>query len=77
MSCDRKPLTAEQMELFRVCGERILERQRLGFKFAPEALADGRRWAAFPKLPHALSSGEPVPDDQLPPALRGGALEVF
>jgi hypothetical protein len=77
MSCEPKPLTAEQCELFRICGERILERHRLGFKFAPEALADGRRWAAFQKLPHSLSSGEPVPDEQLPRALRGGALEVF
>lgn len=70
-------LTPEQQELFRLCGERILENHRLGRKVTPEALADGRRWAAYPKLPHALSSGEPVPDDQLPPALRGGALEVF
>jgi len=83
MSCDpqssRAPqvLTDEQRELFRLCGERILERQRLGFKVGPKALADGRRWAAFPKLPHALSSGEPVPDEQLKPALRGGALEIF
>ena len=72
-----KPLTAEQQELFRLCGERILESRRMGHKFSPEALADARRWAAFPKLPHALSRGEPVPDEQLPPALRGGALEVF
>ena len=77
MSCEPKPLTAEQQELHRLCGERILENHRLGRKVSPEALADARRWAAFPKLPHALSSGEPVPDDQLPPALRGGALEVF
>ena len=73
-----KPLTAEQQELFRVCGERILREhaQRLR-KFTPDVLADARRWAAFPKLPHSLSSGEPVPDEQLPPALRGGVLEVF
>lgn len=77
MSCEGKSLTTEQRELFRLCGERILDRHRLGFKFSPEALADARRWAAFPKLPHALSSGAPVPDEQLPPALRGGALEVF
>ena len=70
-------LTDEQKELFRQCGERILENHRLGRKVTPEALADGRRWAAFPKLPHALSSGEPVPDADLKPALRGGALEVF
>jgi hypothetical protein len=70
-------LTPEQQELFRRCGERILENHRLGRKVTPEALADGKRWAALPKLPHALSSGEPVPDNQLPPALRGGALEVF
>lgn len=65
MSCDeqagRAPqgLTAEQKELFRQCGERILERHRLGFKVDPQALADGRRWAKFKPLRQPLSSGEP------------------
>lgn len=83
MSCDpqagRAPqvLTDEQRELFRLCGVRILELRRSGHKFSPEALADARRWARRKPLPHALSSGEPVPDEQLKPALRGGALEVF
>ena len=70
-------LNAGQRELFRLCGQRIVDDHAAGRKIAPEALADGRRWAALPKLPHALSTGEPVPDEQLPPALRGGALEVF
>lgn len=77
MSCEPKPQAsehAERQELFRLCGERILDAHRLGRKINPDALADARRWAAFPKLPHSLSSGEPVPDEQLPPALRGGAL---
>lgn len=69
--------TAEQRELFRLCGQRILDNHAAGRKVSPEALADGRKWAALPVLPHSLSSGEPVPDDQLPPALRNGALEVF
>lgn len=52
-------LTDEQRELFRLCGERILENHRLGRKVTPEALADGRRWAKFKPLQRALSSGEP------------------
>ncbi len=52
-------LTDEQRELFRLCGVRILDMRRNGHKFSPEALADGRRWASFPKLQRALSSGEP------------------
>jgi hypothetical protein len=65
--------TAEQRELFRLCGERILrDHERRVRNFAPEVLADARRWAGYAPLPHALSNG-----DQLPPALRGCALEVF
>lgn len=67
----------EQRELFRLCGQRIVDDHAAGRKIAPEALADGRRWAALPKLQHPMGPGEPVTDDQLPPALRGGALEVF
>lgn len=59
MSCNPKPLTPEQRELFRLCGERILERQRMGFKVDPKALADGRRWAKIKPLQRALSPGEP------------------
>ena len=70
-------MTDEQRELFRIAGETILENHRLGRKATPEALANGRKWAAYPKLPHALSSGEPVPDADLPAALRNGALEIF
>lgn len=72
-----RPLTREQKELFRIAGQRIVDAHRSGRKFSPEALADGQRWASIPRLPHALSSGEPVPDEQLPAPLRGGALEVF
>lgn len=72
-----KPLTREQQELFRIAGQRILDDHRAGRKITPEALADARRWAAIPRLPHALSSGEPVPDEQLPAPLRGGNLEIF
>jgi hypothetical protein len=64
-------LTPEQMELHRLCGERILkEHASRGRKFADDVLADARRWAAFPKLHGALSDGLPV-------ALRGDNLEVF
>lgn len=75
---NQRPLTQrelEQRELFRVCGERILVSHRAGRKVTPEALADGRRWAAYPPLQGPLSAG--VPDADLPPALRNGALEVF
>jgi hypothetical protein len=68
-------LTPEQRELFRLCGQRILDNHAAGRKVSPEALADGKRWAAYPPLTRPLSAG--VPDDQLPPALRDGALEVF
>lgn len=70
-------MTDEQRELFRIAGQRMLEQHRDGRKFTPEALADARKWAAYPVLPHALSGGEPVPDEHLPESLRGGALEVF
>lgn len=69
--------TREQLELFRIAGERILRDAKAGRKFAPDVLADARRWASIPPLPHPLSSGEPVPDEHLPAPLRGGALEVF
>ena len=68
-------LTPEQRELFRLCGERILANHRAGRKVSPEALADGKRWAAYPPLAGPMSAG--VPDDQLPAPLRGGALEAF
>ena len=77
MSCDPKPLTAEQCALFRQCGENILRRHRAGQKFSAEALADARRWAAFPVVRTPAGTGVQVPDEQLPPALRGGALEIF
>ena len=68
-------MTPEQRELFRLCGERILANHAAGRKVTPEALADGKRWAAIPPLGRPLTAG--VPDDQLPPPLRGGALETF
>ena len=68
-------LTPEQRELFRLCGERILANHAAGRKVTPEALADGKRWAAFPPLAGPMSAG--VPDNELPAPLRGGNLEVF
>ncbi len=66
-------LSPEQQELHRLCGERILkEHAARGRKFTADVLADAKRWAAFPKLPHALTNGEPLPE-----ALRGDNLEVF
>lgn len=70
-------LTVEQRELFRIAGQRILDDAAAGRKFSAAALADARVWAAYPRLPHSLSTGEPVPDHELAPPLRGGALEVF
>ena len=68
-------LNPEQRELFRLCGERILANHAAGRKVTPEALADGKRWAAFPPLAGPMSAG--VPDKELPAPLRGGNLEVF
>lgn len=53
-------LTAEQRELFRICGQRILDNHAAGRKVSPQALADGRKWAALPQLKRAMSSGEPA-----------------
>lgn len=68
-------MTHEQRELFRLCGQRILANHSAGRKVTPEALADGKRWAAFPPLAGPMSAG--VPDNELPAPLRGGNLEVF
>lgn len=67
-------LTPEQCELFRLCGERILENHRLGHPVSPDVLANGSRWAAHPKLDGTLSSGVPDTDPQV--RLHGAALEA-
>ena len=65
MSSDPKPLTAAQRELFRQQALRVLADRDAGRKIDPAALLWAKAWA------------HPVRDEQLPPALRGGALEVF
>jgi hypothetical protein len=70
-------MTDEQRELMRMAAQRCLDDLNLGRKLAPDVLAWAKHWAAIPPLGRPLSTGEPVSDEQLPPALRGGALEVF
>lgn len=65
MSCDPKPLTAAQRALFRQQALRVLADRDAGRKIDHAALLWAKAWA------------HPVRDEQLPPPLRGGALEVF
>ena len=54
---ERKRL--EQRELFRLAGVNALARSRNGRDLNPEALADVRRWAAYPPLQGPMGTGEP------------------
>ena len=60
-----RDLTAAQRELFRQQSLRVLADRDAGRKIDPAALLWAKAWA------------HPVRDEQLPPPLRGGALEVF
>ena len=60
-----RDLTAAQRELFRQQALRVLADRDAGRKIDPAALLWAKAWA------------NPVSDNELPPALRGGALEVF
>ncbi len=70
-------VTDEQRELMRIAAQRVIDDTRVGRKVAPDVMAWAKAWAAIKPLGRPLGTGEPVPDEQLPPALRGGALEVF
>ena len=54
---ERKRL--EQRELFRLAGVNALARSRNGRDLSPDALADARKWAAYPPLQGPMSAGEP------------------
>lgn len=49
----------DQRELYRRLGCSNLEAHRQGRKLSPEALADSRKWAAYPVLNRPLGTGEP------------------
>lgn len=51
---------AERRELFRLAGVNALARSRGGRDLTPEALADVRKWAAYPPLKGPLGTGEPI-----------------
>jgi len=65
MSCEPKTLTEKQRELFRLQAQAVLAEHRAGRKIERTALQWAKAWE------------HPVRDEDLPPALRGGALEVF
>lgn len=70
-------MTDEQRELMRVAAQSALNRSRNGRDLSPDARRWASHWAAIPPLGRPLSSGDPVQEDELPLALRNGALEVF
>jgi hypothetical protein len=51
---------AERRELFRLAGVNALARSRGGRDLTPEALADVRKWAAYPPLNGPMGTGEPA-----------------
>jgi hypothetical protein len=53
-------ILAERRELFRIAGVNALARSRDGRDLSPEALADVRKWAAFPPLKGPMGTGEPA-----------------
>lgn len=70
-------MTDEQRELMRIAAQSALNRSRNGRDLSPDARRWATHWAAIRPLGRALSPGDPVRDDELPPSLRNGALEVF
>lgn len=73
MSSDH--MTPEQRELMRIAATSALSRSRNGRDLDPDARRWAQHWSSIPPLGRPLSDG--VPSDELRPALRGGALEVF
>lgn len=70
-------MTDEQRERMRIAAQSALDRSRQGRDLQPDARRWAQHWAAVPPLGRPLGDGEPVPDNELPEPLRGGALEVF
>lgn len=73
MSSD--PMTDEQRELMRIAANSALARSRNGRDLDPDALRWAQHWSAIKPLGRPLSDG--VPEHELKPALRRGALEAF
>ena len=70
-------MTDEQRELMRIAAQRVVDDHKAGRRISQEALQWARQIVATCKpLGLPLGTGDPT-DDQLPQALRGGALEVF
>ena len=70
-------MTDEQRELMRIAAQRVVDAHKAGRRISQEALQWARQIVAtFKPLGLPLGTGDPT-DDQLPQALRGGALEVF
>jgi hypothetical protein len=53
-------ILAERRELFRIAAVNALARSRDGRDLDPEALADVRKWAAYPPLKGPMGTGEPA-----------------
>jgi hypothetical protein len=75
-------MTAEQRELTRLCAVRVIADHDAdhdaGRVVDPQTLAWARAFVAgVMPLGRPLGDGAPVPDNELPEPLRGGALEVF
>lgn len=70
-------MTDEQRELMRIAAQRLLDDVAAGHKRDRQAVQWAHRIVSQIKpLGRPLGTGEPQPET-LPPALRGGALEVF
>jgi hypothetical protein len=70
-------MTDEQRELMRIAAQSALARSRNGRDLEPDARRWAQHWASIKPLGRPLGDGAPVPDNELPEPLRGGALEVF
>lgn len=71
-------MTDEQRELARRCALSVLADHEAGRVVDPQTLAWARAFVASVKpLCGPLGDGAPIPDNELPEPLRGGALEVF
>ena len=53
-------ILAERRELFRIAAVNALARSRGGRDLDAQALADVRKWAAYPPLKGPMGSGEPA-----------------
>lgn len=68
-------MTSIQRELMRIAATSALSRSRNGRDLDPDARRWAQHWSSIPPLGRPLSDG--VPEHELKPALRRGALEAF